>query len=37
LQNRGWRVVRFWDDAVLNETNAVVEHIFRLLENSPSP
>jgi very-short-patch-repair endonuclease len=36
LEEFGWQVVRFWDDAVLNETEAVVEHIFRLLENSPS-
>jgi very-short-patch-repair endonuclease len=37
LREYGWRVVRFWDDAVLNETELVVEHIFRLLENLPSP
>ena len=31
LQSRGYRVIRFWNDQVLKETDAVLEEIFRVL------
>jgi very-short-patch-repair endonuclease len=40
LQGQGWRVVRFWNNDVLNSTGAVVEAIWNLLSRptlSPTP
>jgi very-short-patch-repair endonuclease len=41
LNKMGYRVVRFWNNEVLQETEAVLEAIFAILsdtaENSPSP
>jgi len=31
LQSQGYRVVRFWNDQVLKETDAVLEEILRCL------
>ena len=31
LQSRGYRVIRFWNDQVLKETDAVLEEIIRVL------
>ena len=31
LQSNGYRVIRFWNDQVLNETGAVLEEILRFL------
>ena len=31
LQSRGYRVIRFWNDQVLKETDAVLEEILRVL------
>ena len=36
LENEGFKVIRFWNDQVLKETEAVVEDILRNAE-SPSP
>ena len=36
LQDRGFSVLRFWDNDVLNELDAVVETIYRALQ-APSP
>ncbi|CAN7169228.1 DUF559 domain-containing protein [Pseudoxanthomonas sp. LjRoot143] len=40
LESQGWRIVRFWDNDVLNKTDAVVETIWNLLSRptlSPTP
>jgi very-short-patch-repair endonuclease len=40
LEYQGWRIVRFWDNDVLNKTDAVVEAIWNLLSQptlSPTP
>ena len=38
LRARGWRVLRFWDDQVLVETDAVLERVLEALgEFDPSP
>ena len=41
LNKRGYRVFRFWNNQVLQETEAVLEAIFAILaegkQNSPSP
>jgi very-short-patch-repair endonuclease len=41
LHKMGYRVVRFWNNEVLQETEAVLEAIFAILanskQNSPSP
>jgi adenine-specific DNA-methyltransferase len=34
---RGFRVLRFWNHQVLNDTQAVLEEILRVLEESPHP
>jgi adenine-specific DNA-methyltransferase len=34
---RGFRVSRFWNHQVLNDTQAVLEEILRVLEESPHP
>ncbi|PZQ27351.1 MAG: endonuclease domain-containing protein [Stenotrophomonas acidaminiphila] len=31
LESQGWRIVRFWDNDVLNKTDAVVEAIWNIL------
>ena len=31
LQSNGYRVIRFWNDQVLKETDAVLEEILRSL------
>ncbi len=40
LQSRGWRVLRFWDNAALNQTEAVLEAIWNAVSGpalSPTP
>jgi len=36
LENEGFKVIRYWNDQVLRETDAVVEDVLRNA-NSPSP
>jgi adenine-specific DNA-methyltransferase len=31
LQSHGYRVIRFWNNEVLKETDAVLDEIFRVL------
>ena len=33
LQSQGWRVIRFWNNDVLSNTNGVVETILRVLKS----
>jgi len=37
LLSKGYRVMRFWNNEVLQETEAVLEEIRRLLLDDPSP
>ena len=40
LESQGWRIVRFWDNDVLNKADAVVEAIWNILSRptlSPTP
>jgi very-short-patch-repair endonuclease len=37
LESQGFRVLRFWNDAVLKQTEAVLEEILRNLPLSPTP
>jgi very-short-patch-repair endonuclease len=37
LESQDFRVLRFWKDAVLKETDAVLEEILRNLPLSPTP
>ena len=40
LESQGWRIVRFWNNDVLNNTDAVIEAIWNLLSRptlSPTP
>jgi very-short-patch-repair endonuclease len=37
LAAKGWRVLRFWNDQVLKEPEAVAEAILRALGEEPSP
>ena len=40
LESQGWRIVRFWDNDVLNKADAVVEAIWNILPRptlSPTP
>ena len=37
LRSHGWRVVRFWDNEALNDTDAVVERILEFLVEAPHP
>ena len=40
LEGQGWRLARFWNDDVLNQTEVVVEAIWNLLSQptlSPTP
>ena len=37
LESRGFRVLRFWNDAVLKEIEAALEEIMRNLPLSPTP
>jgi very-short-patch-repair endonuclease len=32
LESQGWKVIRFWDNDVLGNTNGVVETILRVLQ-----
>lgn len=32
LEQQGWRVIRFWDNDVLTNTNGVIEAILQALE-----
>ena len=32
LQGQGWKVIRFWNNDVLTNTNGVIENILRALE-----
>ena len=36
LESLGYRVVRFWNNQVMNEMESVLEEIFRILD-APSP
>jgi len=37
LQREGWRVLRFWNNEVLQETEAVMAVIWKELKTTPSP
>ena len=37
LESQGFLVLRFWNDAVLKETQAVLEEVLRNLPLSPTP
>jgi len=37
LQNRGFRVLRFWNNDILRNTNGVLQRIIEAIEQSPSP
>jgi very-short-patch-repair endonuclease len=37
LESRGYRVLRFWNNEILGNTDAVLEHIYRTLINTPHP
>jgi len=37
LKSQGYRVVRFWNNDVIENTDGVVEVIARILADSPSP
>ena len=37
LESLGYRVLRFWNDEILNETEAVLERIRTVLTELPSP
>ena len=37
LKQRGFRILRFWDNEVLAKTEAVLEVIGRVLEEAPHP
>jgi adenine-specific DNA-methyltransferase len=37
LERSGWRVLRFWNDEMLRETDAVLERIFAELNAAPLP
>lgn len=37
MRQCGYRVIRFWDNEVLMNTDTVLEEIFRVLESNPSP
>ena len=37
LQDKGFRVLRYWNNDVLNNTNAVLETILAEMNASPSP
>ncbi|HLH79417.1 MAG TPA: DUF559 domain-containing protein [Chthonomonas sp.] len=37
FEERGFRVLRFWNNDVLNNTSAVLEEILRVLEEAPHP
>jgi very-short-patch-repair endonuclease len=34
LQSQGWKVLRFWNNDVLSNTNGVIETILRALEDN---
>jgi very-short-patch-repair endonuclease len=37
LAARGFRVIRFWNNDILSNTNGVLERILEAIETSPSP
>ena len=37
LENKGYRVIRFWNNEVLGNTDAVLNVIFDILNEYPSP
>jgi len=37
FEDQGYRVLRFWDNEVLENTEAVLETIFQACRRSPSP
>ena len=37
LKSQGYRVIRFWNNDVLENTDGVVQTIERILSDSPSP
>ena len=32
LENQGWKVIRFWNNDILTNTNGVIETVLRVLE-----
>jgi len=37
LQNRGFRILRFWNSDILGNSDGVLQQILELIEQSPSP
>jgi very-short-patch-repair endonuclease len=37
LRSKGYNVLRFWNNEVLQETDAVLNQIYEALSNNPSP
>ena len=37
LQNRGFRILRFWNNDILGNANGVLQRIIETIEQSPSP
>jgi very-short-patch-repair endonuclease len=37
LANKGYRVVRFWNNEVLKESDAILNSLLKFLSDSPSP
>jgi very-short-patch-repair endonuclease len=37
LKSRGYRVIRFWNNEVLGNINAVLDHIYKSLNDPPHP
>jgi very-short-patch-repair endonuclease len=37
LESLGFRVLRFWDNQVLNETDAIIEVIWQAMEMGAGP
>ena len=37
LQDRGWRILRFWNDEVLRNPDGVLQRIWETLEGDPHP
>jgi very-short-patch-repair endonuclease len=37
LRSEGYRVLRFWNDQILKERDVVLDEIWRVLHEAPSP
>jgi len=37
LESKGWRILRFWNNDILENTNGVLEAICEFLQSEPSP